>query len=209
MRPYSLLLITFLMACPASSQSFKRHNFTAGLGAAIPQGDLGQYYQDAFSWTFAYGFRPVSFFQIDLGWDGAYNSADVDDYYDSPAFGPIRIRDYQHYFPFGGRGILPLAKGKVQLFGGGGGAYIRYSEYLNQPSDYWRVDCPVCNSRDGFGWYALAGGDVALNQSQSLRLGVTVKMYRGETDGPSIGSIPPYRTHDKWLNTYIHLTFCP
>ncbi len=106
----------------------------------------------------------------------------------------------------GGRVILPLADSKVQVYGGGGGAYMRYSEGLRQPSDYIRIDCPVCNARDGFGWYGLAGGDVAINRAQTLRLGVTTKMYKGTTDGLSVGIIPAAKTKDRWLNDYFHLT---
>lgn len=206
MRLYIYLLLALTCASPSFGQSFQRHHFTGGLGVATPQDELNDYYQSAFSWTIGYGYRPVSFFQIDLGYDGAYNSARVNDYYESDTFGAVRIRDFQHYVPVGGRLVLPLAGGKAELYGGGGGAYMRYSEGLRQPSDYYRIDCPVCNARDGFGFYALAGGNVAVNRSQTLRLGVTTKMYKGTTDGLSVGIIPAAKTKDRWVNVYFHLT---
>ena len=206
MRFYTYLLLALTVATPAFGQSFQRHHITGGLGVATPSGELNNYYANAFSWSLGYGYRPVSFFQIDMGWDGAYNAARVNDYYDSSAFGAVRIRDFQHYFPVGGRVVLPLARGKAEVYGGGGGAYMRYSEGLRQPSDYYKIDCPVCNARDGFGFYALAGGDIAINRSQSLRLGVTTKMYKGTTDGLSVGTIPADKTKDRWLNVYFHLT---
>ncbi len=207
MRPYIFLLLALTIISPGFGQSFQRHHFTGGLGAATPRDELSNYYQNAVSWTIGYGYRPVSFFQIDLGYDGAYNAARVNDYYETNTFGAVRIRDFQQYYPVGGRAVLPLADGKVQVFGGGGGAYMRYSEGLRQPSEYYRIDCPVCNARGGFGWYALAGGDVAVNRAQNLRLGVTTKMYKGTTDGLSVGIIPAARTKDRWLNVYFHLTF--
>jgi len=206
MRLYIFLLLALTSTYPSFGQSYQRHHFTGGLGVATPRDELSNYYQNAFSWTLGYGFRPVSFFQIDMGYDGAYNAARVNDYYESATFGAVRIRDFQHYFPVGGRVILPLADSKVQVYGGGGGAYMRYSEGLRQPSDYIRIDCPVCNARDGFGWYGLAGGDVAINRAQTLRLGVTTKMYKGTTDGLSVGIIPAAKTKDRWLNVYFHLT---
>lgn len=206
MRFYIALLAAASAVCPALAQSYQKHHLTGGLGAAVPRDELDNYYQNAFSWTLGYGYRPVSFFQIDMGWDGAYNAARVNDYYDSPSFGAIRIRDFQHYFPAGGRVVLPLADGKAEIYGGAGGAYMRYSEGLRQPSDYYRVDCPVCNARDGFGYYALAGANVAVVRSQRLRLGVTTKMYKGTTDGLSVGVIPAAKTKDRWVNVYFHLT---
>ncbi len=206
MRRYILLLLMLPAGSLMQAQPYQKHHLTAGLGVATPQGELNDYYEGAFSWTLAYGYRPASFFQIDLGWDGAYNAARVNDYFESNTFGAVRIRDFQHYFPVGGRLVLPLADGKAELYGGGGGAYMRYSEGLRQPSDFYRIDCPVCNARDGFGFYALAGGNVALNRSQSLRLGVTTKMYKATTDGLSVGVIPAAKTKDRWVNVYLHLT---
>jgi hypothetical protein len=206
MRNYILLLIALLGGSLMQAQPYQRHHITTGLGVATPQGELNDYYQSAFSWSFAYGYRPASFFQVDLGYDGAYNAARVNDYYESSTFGAVRIRDFQHYIPVGGRLVLPLANGKAELFGGGGGAYMRYSEGLRQPSEYIRLDCPVCNARDGFGFYALAGGNVAVNRSQTLRLGVTTKMYEGTTDGLSVGIIPAAKTKDRWVNVYFNLT---
>jgi len=206
MRRYILSLLMLTAGGWMHAQPYQKHHLTAGLGVATPQGELNDYYQSAFSWSFAYGYRPASFFQVDLGWDGAYNAARVNDYYESYTFGAVRIRDFQHYFPVGGRLVLPLADGKAELYGGGGGAYMRYSEGLRQPSDYYRIDCPVCNARDGFGFYTLAGGNVALNRSQRLRLGVTAKMYKATTDGLSVGPIPAAKTKDRWVNFYVHLT---
>lgn len=203
-----VLFVTGLTCTPAlQAQSYQRHYFTAGLGIALPKDDLHAFYQNAFSWSFGYGFRPIQYLQLDVGLDSSYLAADVQDYYTTPAFGPVRIRDFQYFVPYGARAILPLAKGRFELFGGAGGAYLRYVESLRQPSYYYRVDCPVCNSRSGTGWYAVAGGDFAIDRGRHFRLGALTRMYRGHTEGRSVGTLPPVRTEDRWLNAYLTFTF--
>ncbi|MCC7153882.1 MAG: hypothetical protein IT161_04850 [Bryobacterales bacterium] len=207
MRRSLLAGMGLMLAFSLRAQSFQRHHFTGGLGIAIPKDDLHAFYQNAFSWTFSYGYRPLRYLQLDAGMDSSYLAADVEDYYNSPAFGPIRIRDFQYFFPYGARAILPLAKGRFELYGGAGGAYLWYVESLRQPSYYYRVDCPVCNSRSGPGWYAMAGGDFALDQRGNFRLGAVTRMYRGHTEGRAVGTLPPVRTKDRWLNAYVTFTF--
>lgn len=203
----------FCLATPpaADAQAYRRpwpkHNLSGGLGIAMPRQDLLPGYRNAFGWTLGYGFRPVPFLQLDAGYEGSYSAAAVDDYYDQPAFGPLRIRDFQTFIPFGARAILPLARGRVELFGGGGGAYLRYSERLRQPSDWVNVGCPVCRSRDGFGWQALAGVNFGLVPSSALKLGVFTRMYDARTSGPAVGNIWDGKTNDRWLNTYLTLSF--
>ena len=195
----------------AQAQSYgnrwQRHHFSAGLGIAMPRQELQPGYQNAFGWTLGYGYRPLPYLQIDAGYEGSYNAADVNDFYDQPAFGPLRIRDFQTFLPFGARVILPLAGGRVEVFGGGGGAYLRYSENLRQPSDWVRVGCPVCRARDGFGWQALAGFAVGLNPGNAMKLGVFTRVYDATTSGPPVGNIWDGTTKDRWLNTYLSLSF--
>lgn len=183
-------------------RDFRKHQVTVGLGAAMPGGDLKPNYKDAFSWSVAYGYRPIKWFQADIGYDGAYNAADVNAYQDT-GYGPLRIRDFQTFIPMGGRAILPVLRGRVEFFGGGGGVYARYSESLKQPSDYLKIGCPSCQARDGWGYYALVGGSVALDSGKHFRLGVTSKAYRVETNGDIVGDLPSYRTSDRWMNTYL------
>jgi hypothetical protein len=183
-------------------RDYQRHHFTAGFGAAVPGGDLTPGYKTAFAWTLNYGYRPVKWLQADIGYDGAYNSADVNAYQDT-GYGPLRIRDFQVFIPVGGRAVLPLDRGRVEFFGGGGGVYARYTEALRQPSDYFHVGCPSCQARDGWGYYAMAGGSVALDRDQHLRLGVVTRAYRVETSGAPVGVLPGITTSDRWINTYV------
>lgn len=195
----------------ASAQSYGRywpkHNVWGGMGIALPRQELQPGYKNAFGWTVGYGYRPMPYVQFDVGYEGSYNAADVNDYYDQPAFGPLRIRDFQTFLPFGARAILPLAGGKVEIFGGGGGAYLRYSERLRQPGEYYNIGCPVCRARDGFGWQALAGFNVGITRNNAVKLGVMTRMYDAETSGPAVGNIWDGKTKDRWVNTYLTLGF--
>lgn len=189
------------------NRDYYRHHISAGAGFALPGGDLKTYYQNAPAWSFGYGYRPAKYLQVDLGLDGSYNAARVKDYIDSPGWGYLRIRDFQTFLPLGGRVVLPLARGRVEFYGGGGAAYARTAEFLRQPSEWVNLECPDCVARDGWGYYALLGGSVALDARQHVRLGVTTRVYRMDTSGPPVGTTPAVRTSDQWVNTYFGLTF--
>lgn len=205
------VLLGLAAALPAAGQWGRswhpRHHFEAGLGFAVPGKDLTTFYQNAFAWSFGYGYRPVKFFQIDLGYQGAYNAARVKDYIYNPSAGYLRIRDFQTYLPLGARVVAPVGGGRVEFYGGGGASYVRTAESLRQPSDWVRFECPDCVSRDGWGYYALLGTGIALTQSQAARLTVITRVYRAETSGPPIGANPAIFTREQWVNTTFGLTF--
>lgn len=189
-----------------AAEPFQKHHIWVGLGAAQPREDLNNYFRDAFAWGVGYGYRPWKFLQFDGGFESAYMAGRVEDYLET-GYGPLRIRDFQYFVPFGARAVLPLAQGRVELYGGGGGAYVRYTEALKQPSDWVNVGCPPCGARDGFGTYAMAGGQVALDRNRNFRVGATVKVYRVDTEGERVGQLPPFRSSDRWINSYFHFTF--
>ncbi len=83
---------------------------------------------------------------------------------------------------------------------------MRYSERIQQPSSYYHFTCPNCNSRSGWGNYALVGVSYALDYYQRFRLGVTSKFYRGHTDGSSVGALPAAETLDRWVNLFADFT---
>ncbi len=182
-------------------QWYPRHNISFGAGGASPKAGLRAYFKNRPAMTVSYGYRFLRNLQVESGLDTVFGAAGVRDFYDSP-LGLLRIRDYQFLIPFGGRVILPLGDERFQLFGGAGGAYMRYSEMIRQPSDYLRVDCPVCGSRGGWGYYSLAGFSVFLGQSRFFRTGINAKMYRGHTEGDPVGALPGVRTRDHWLQIY-------
>jgi len=206
MRLTLLILLAAAAIQPAAAQSFQKHHITVGLGAAIPGKELSNYYDPSVTWTFGYGYRPIRYLQADIGLDTVYNAARVNEFLNNPQFGFVRIRDFEFMMPVGGRVVLPLADGKFSLYSGGGAAYLRYTERLRQPSQFFNITCPVCQARSGWGHYFLVGGDVALTGGGALRLGVTSRVYQGTTDGASVGEIPAVRTRDRWVNTYVHLS---
>ena len=202
-------ILLALFTLPVWGQySFRKHNITFGGGINIPSGELKPYLSNAPGFRAGYGYRFHRLFQADFGLDVGFGSADVRDFYETE-FGELRIRDYQYFVPLGGRVVVPLAEEKVQLYAGGGGAYLRYSERIRQPyANYgYTIDCPVCRSRDGWGYYALAGGSVALDRARNFRVGVVTKFFRGETTGDSLGTLPAFRTVDRWANIAAEFTF--
>jgi hypothetical protein len=187
----------WLAALPLAAQDwYPKHNFTIGGGFARPRGDIVPGMGDTGALNISYGYRFTRNLQLDIGWDTAFHAADVKAYLDT-GIGFQRIRDYEYFIPFGGRVILPIDR--FFISGGAGGAYLRYSERLHQPSSYYKIDCPVCASRSGWGYYALANTGAFLDQGRHFRLGVTVKMYRAHTEGEPLQEVPGVRTKDRWL----------
>lgn len=189
-----------LLSLPVFSADYTRHNFTFGAGAALPQSEIKAYFSNRPVVRAGYGFRFAEYFQLDAGFDTVFGAAGVNDYY-TTAFGDLRIRDYQYFIPMGGRVVVALAKERVQLSAGGGGVYMRYSERIRQPfgNSGYRIDCSVCSSRDGWGYYALVSANTALDYGRHFRVGATGKVIRGHTDGDPLGAAPPLRTQDHWV----------
>lgn len=198
----SLLVTGLLNAQPY----YRRHYFTLGGGAGLPRGDLNAVFNDSFGLNVNYGYRFVRYFQADVGLDTLFGAAGVRDFLDT-SFGPRRIRDYQFFVPFGGRAILPLAGDRLLIYGSGGGAYMRYTELLSQPSDFFRIDCPVCTARSGWGYYAGFGFSAAVDRGQFIRIGAGTRVYRGHTDGEPIGAAPALRTKDRWVRLMAQVSF--
>jgi len=199
-----LLVITLPMLGQSRySRRYPQHNLTGSFGAGLPRGDLKPFFGDSFGLSASYGYRFHEYFQADAGFDTVFHAARVKDFFETQV-GDLRIRDYQYFVPVGGRAILPLARGRVLFFGGGGGAYMRYQESIRQPfgDAYFRIECRVCRARSGWGHYALAGTNVFLDRRKMVRFGFTTKVYRGNTSGEAFGALPAFRTRDQWINTF-------
>lgn len=197
-RKIGLLLI---LGSTSMWAQYRHHSFAIGGGAGVPGGDLKPLLDTAPVLRLNYGYRFMKNFQADLGFDTIFHAANIKDYYQTD-FGDLRIKDYQYFVPLGGRVILPLWSERVQFHAGGGGAWMKYSERIRQPfGNNFRLDCPVCSSRSGWGYYSMAGISFALDRMQIFRLGVTSKLFRGHTSGDPLGPVPGLRTRDHWLNT--------
>jgi hypothetical protein len=195
----ALVWVLLLFAVPAGAQErFPRHNITVSNGVGLPRGEINEYFASSYLLGVSYGYRFHRYLQADVGFDTTFGAARVDRYVDSP-FGYQRIRDFQHFVPFGGRGILPLANGRVLISGGGGGVWMRYREAISQPSQFVQLTCPQCLARSGAGYYAL-GSVKFTNRWQRIWFGTTAKIVRGETEGLPFGGLDPFRrTKDHWL----------
>jgi len=201
------LVCSTVLTCGAACASaqyyqapWQKNHFSVGLGVTVPQDDLAALYNNAVGWSFGYGYRFLRNFQADVGLDTGYNAANVNQYLNS-GFGPLRIRDFQFFVPMGARAVIPLAHDRFELSAGGGGAYLRYSERLKQPGSYISVGCPICSARDGFGYYALAAFDYALDRSGTFKIGATTRVYQGHTNGAAVG-LATNRTRDRWINSF-------
>jgi hypothetical protein len=116
-------LIWFLVAAAPYGELGTKHNLAVGGGVAMPGGELDPYLRNAPAMRFGYGFRFHRLFQADAGLDVGFGSARIKDFYESQ-FGELRIRDYQYMLPIGGRVVVPLADERVQLYAGGGVAWL-------------------------------------------------------------------------------------
>jgi hypothetical protein len=194
-------VLPFLLVAGVSfGQQFRKHQVNLVAGAGIPRDDLRNLLSSSGGVGFSYGFRPVRYLMAEAGYETLFGAARIRDFLPT-AFGNLRIRDYQQFLPFGGRVILPLADDRVQIYGGGGGAYIRYSERIRQPfqDSGFRFDCPECALRDGLGYYAQAGISIAIDRAQFFRVGFGTKVYRGATEGDPLGPVPARETRDRWI----------
>lgn len=204
-RPaFRFLPVLFVLAPLCAQDSFPHHNFTFGAGGASPQSELSHFMQSAPGVSVGYGYRFMRYFQADAGLDILFGAARIRDFLTTD-IGGFRIKDREYFIPLGGRAIAPLAGGKLLLSAGGGGAWMKYSERVNQPSSYYRIDCPICTSRSGWGYYAQVGGDWFFGRN--LRLGVMSRFYRGHTEGEPLGPVPGVRTTDHWINTLAEIGF--
>ncbi len=203
----SVYLLFWIVTTLFGQTGYRRFSASLDLGGATPHHDLRPFFNSDLVVGGSFGYRFHRYFQADVGYDVVFGAAGVEDYLNT-GIGAVRIRDRQYFVPFGGRAILPFADGKVLLYGGGGGAYMRYSETLKQPSDEFTIECPYCQSRDGWGYYAVAGISYALNYDQNFRVGFLTKTYRGNTEGQGLGTLPGRKTKDAWVNYMGEFSFC-
>jgi len=74
-------------------------------------------------------------------------------------------------------------------------------------SSWFCLPSPLRTSRGGWGYYATAGLQVALDRYQHFRLGMGPRIYRGHTDGEPLGAVPGIRTRDLWINLMAEFGF--
>jgi hypothetical protein len=202
MRMRGVIISAMAVALPLSAQfGPRRHTFSIGGGAGVPTAEIGPLVSVSPVLRVGYAYRLHRNFQAETGLDTVFYAARVRDYFQSN-FGDLRIRDYEFLLPFGGRALVPVGRDRVLLSAGGGGAYLRYQERVRQPfGNNFRIDCPICQARSGFGYYAILGASVALDRARVFRLGASTRVVRGDTQGDPLGRFPGTRTSDTWVTT--------
>lgn len=192
------LVVPLLVLGPLAAQDYyPHHNFTFGAGAMRPRGDLGPVLDDSPGVSVGYGYRFLRYLQADISVDILFGAAGIRDFL-STGIGDYRIKDREYFLPFGGRAIAPLFGGRLLI--SGGGAWLKYHERVNQPGSDFRVDCPVCAARSGWGYYALANASYFVESGKHIRIGATTRVMRGHTDGDPLGYVPGFQTKDHWLS---------
>ncbi len=208
MTPHKWLSLTGLLAASIAAQPLARQfSFNIGTGGAIPREDLASFMTTSPLLTIGFGYRPIKYLQADVGMDAVFQAAGVRDFQDT-IIGRLNIRDNEVMIPFGGRGILPVGS-RIELFGGGGAVYLHYGESVEVPgggSDSG-FNCQTCRSRGGWGTYAVAGVNVAVERSRRFWVGVESRLFHGKTNGDPLGAVPPLETQDTWINTAAVFTF--
>ena len=201
-------VLVFTLAAAISAQPLARQfSFNAGTGGAIPREDLTSFMTTSPLLTVGFGYRPFKYLQADVGLDAIFHAAGVRGFEDT-IIGRIRVRDNEILVPLGGRGILPLGP-RLELFGGGGAAYLHYGESVEVPGggNDSSFRCRTCRSRDGWGYYAIGGVKVAVERSHRFWVGVESRLVHGKTNGDPLGAVPPLETQDTWINTAAVFTF--
>ena len=198
-------------ALPLTAQDESRpwkHTFVLGGGVGIPAGDLRRFMSSSAAVRLKYGYRFTRNLQADLGLDAVIRAAGIS-ITEQSMVGELRKRDDEYMVPFGGRAILPLAADRLELFAGGGAAYLRYTESADIPglkySGWVEVPCPGCTSRSGWGMYGTAGANVALERRKHVWLGVEAQYIKGTTSGKLLGNGARFETKDRWLNATMNL----
>ena len=191
------MLVAALSAQPLARQ----FSVNIGTGGAIPREDLESFMTTSPFLRVGFGYRPYRYLQADVGMDAIFRAAGVRDFQDT-IIGRIKIRDNEVLVPLGGRGILPIGP-RLEMFGGGGAAYLHYGESVHVPGggDDSSFKCRTCRSRGGWGAYATAGLNVAVERSHRFWVGVESRLFHGRTNGDPLGAVPPLETHDTWINT--------
>src|SRR5262245_5374140 len=98
-----------LLAAAGTAQEYRKNSVNIDMGEGLPRGELRPLFNDSFLLGVGYGYRFHEFFQADIGFDTLFGAAGVKDFLPT-YYGPLRIRDYQHFLPFGGRVVVPLAR---------------------------------------------------------------------------------------------------
>ncbi len=211
-----LLIFTALPLAAQDESRLRRGTLVLGGGAGIPSGDLTQFLSSSAAVRLKVGYRITRYLEANVGLDVVMRAAGISKSQQTWV-GEIRIKDSEYMIPFGGRAILPMAAGWVELFAGGGGAYLRYDEeadipglsYSGDPYGSSSIDipCPACTARSGWGYYGTAGVNIALERRKRVWVGIETQYLHGSTSGTLLGNGVRFETNDGWFIPTFNVVF--
>ena len=162
MRKFRLLLLTSCFSLIGFGQA-DRGTVTIGAGGGFP---AGGYQTEGFSnsaaFSGSYEFRLFHYLAPEIGVQNLIPNVLEDDKY-----GPLLGRERVSILSFGLRGIAPLRHGRIELFAGGGGAYL------------WSSDSDFNGDRSS-NWLfqVVGGGRAAIDHRHRFWIGPTVRFSR-------------------------------
>lgn len=204
------LTLVFLLVAGAlpAQEEYPRHNLRVGFGASIPRATT-QHFRTSPVLAVGYGWRFHRYLQAGTGVDVFFGPSQtmVDQARQSfPDLSSLKVSDRQLAVQLGLRGILPIRRDRLQVYLGGGVAWLDYSRRQSGSDVYLDTLCSFCWPRSGAGYYLTGGSSVALDRRERYRAGVAVRFYRARTepDNPTL-SLP--NLDDEWLTVVAEFSF--
>jgi hypothetical protein len=165
MRAFLILLGTLTnFTALAADLHFAASTLVAGFGGAFPASGYRTFaFHNGPSLSAEYEFGVHRFAAATIGVENFLLPFD-----NTSKFGTSITRERVTLMPFGLRGIVPVANGRVELFAGTGGAVLWSSEYnLAHPFQ-----------GDKLLWHLNGGARIAIDRAKHFRIGPTVRHYR-------------------------------
>jgi hypothetical protein len=165
MRVFLILLgILTSLSALAADLHFASSTVVAGVGGAFPAGGYRtSEFHNGPLLAGEYEFGVHRFVAATIGVENFLLPFD-----NTSKFGTSTTRERVTLMPFGLRGIVPVASGRVELFAGTGGAALWSSEYnLGHPFQ-----------GNNLLWHLNGGARIALDRAKHVRMGPTVRYYR-------------------------------
>jgi hypothetical protein len=163
MRFASLLMYLTISGVTGFAQNAGSSALTFGVGGAFPaNGFRVAQFHNGPAFNADYELRAHKYFSVNVGADNY-----VLNFNNSGRMGRRESLERVTVLPFGLRGILPLQDSRVELFGGGGAAYV-----WSSASDFH------CCGGESWLWQVNAGARVSLDPEKRFFVGTTAKYFQ-------------------------------
>jgi hypothetical protein len=180
----------------AQKPAYRKFIIDFNVGGLNPGGDLQGKFSTAPGAGFNLGTGVHRHFQLDAGFDAGTGAAGVSRTINTTG-GPRSVGDTEYFVPLGARFVLPLFRERLLLSGGGGGAYISYTETPKAGANEV-VICTSCVSRSGGGAFEVAQIKVMLDKQRRFGVGSTTRWYQASSKGGALGTNLQGNSKDRW-----------